>query len=262
MDAKEARWRKTYTKDIADKMVELAKAIGTRSSKSNHRVYSEVEEEMKSQVAIFREIGDLILEKEGRKFVIDSNNLDAIRLLIAYVNKWTKTLCTIGESRFGCAVDQDKSLMIMGDKGVGKTLLMQVTARLCEVLGLTESGFVNTSSSELLNYFRTNNSLDYFTYNCGRVPFKEGNPYSAKPFNVCLHDLDYQHDEKQKHYGVSMQDVMEDFLMARYELWQNQGLKYHITTNLDVAGLAKYSPRVVDRFRQHNYIRIEGRSRR
>lgn len=262
MDANEERWRATFSKEIADKMVDLAKSLGAGSPKVSQRAYEETEGEMRSQVMIFKEIGDLMLEKEGRKFTIDRNNVNIIRLLIAYVNKWTETLRVIGEKCFGGAVDQDKSLMIMGDKGVGKTLLMQVTARFCEVMQLHESGFVNTSSSELLNYFRTNNSLDYFTYNAGRVAVKEGNPYSAKPFNVCLHDLDYQHDEKQKHYGVSMQDVMEDFLMARYELWQNDGLKYHLTTNLDVSGLSRYSPRIVDRFRQHNYIRIEGRSRR
>ena len=184
---------------------------------------------MISQMRLFGEIGGMVLAREGRSFVIDKDNESVINLLIAYVNRWSDTLQTIGSKYFGTSVDPDRSLMIMGDKGVGKTLLMQVTARLCEVLGLTESGFVNTSSSELLNYFRTNSSLDYFTYNSGRVAVKEGNPYSAKPFNVCLHDLDYQHDEKQKHYGVSMQDVMEDFLMARYELWQNQGLKYHVS---------------------------------
>lgn len=243
-------------------MVRLSEELGTTPGRGGLRRYPESRDEMISQMRLFGEIGGMVLAREGRSFVIDKDNESVINLLIAYVNRWSDTLQTIGSKYFGTSVDPDRSLMIMGDKGVGKTLLMQVTARLCEVLGLTESGFVNTSSSELLNYFRTNSSLDYFTYNSGRVAVKEGNPYSAKPFNVCLHDLDYQHDEKQKHYGVSMQDVMEDFLMARYELWQNQGLKYHVTTNLDVAGLAKYSPRVVDRFRQHNYIRMTGESRR
>lgn len=243
-------------------MVDLAKALGVTPSKRSQRAYFETDDEMSSQVLIFKEIGDLILQKEGRRFIVDEDNINAIKLLVAYANRWDKTLRIIGKQHFDTDLELEKSLMIMGARGVGKTLLMQVAARFCDVMQLFESGFVNTSSSELLNYYRTNNSLDFFTYNAGRVAVKEGNPYTAKPFNVCLHDLDYGHDERQRHYGVNMQDVMEDFLMARYELWQNEGLKYHVTTNLDVTGLSKYPPRIVDRFRQHNIIRLRGTSRR
>lgn len=251
-----------YRKDIEEALTQILEQARGEQKKSAR--YPETPAELETQVQIFGDVGDALLATtENKKFTIDPGNEQIIRLLIAYLNKWEETFTTIAQRVTGTKGDIYAPLMIMGAKGVGKTLLMQVAAKFTEVMKLHRAEFLNTSASELLNCMRVNGNIDYFTYNTGRQQVKAGNPYTARPWNVCMHDLGVELDAKQNIYGTSMSAVVSDFLMARYELFQNNGLHCHITTNLSISDLwAKYPPRVVDRFKQYNFIIMEGESRR
>lgn len=229
--------------------------------------YPETEREVTNQTEIFKYIGDLILRtREGQQeFVIDEQNEKYIGYLIAYVNKWETIFNRYSAELTKIDGDLNEPIFLLGEKGVGKTLLMQITARFAEVMGLRDRTFINTSSSELLNHMRVNGDIDYYTYNIGRITPKPGNPYLSKPYSVCLHDLGVERDKesKQKIYGTDMSSVTNDFLMARYELYQNNGLMCHVTTNLGIREITSlYPPRVIDRFKQYNYITLTGDSRR
>lgn len=251
-----------YSKPIETALKALGEEQAAEGMRS--RKYEETPTELETQEKIFCDVGDILLGKsEGRTFLLDDRNRPIIRLLIAYLNRWKSIFTTYSTQLTGTEGDLFQPLMLMGEKGVGKTLLMQVAAKFCDVMKLHGSDFINTSSSELLNCMRVNGNLDFFTYNTGKTQIKAGNPYTAKPWNVCLHDLGIELDAKQNIYGTSMNAVVADFLMARYELYQNCGLMCHITTNLSMSDIyAKYPPRVVERFKQYNYIIMQGESRR
>lgn len=231
----------------------------------NEATYNETPTEMKSQMEIFREIGDIVLEEEGKKYVSDEQNEGFVRYLIAYLNRWQNTFSACALELTGADGDTDKPLFIMGQRGVGKTLHLQIAAKFATVMKLRSREFINTSASELLNYMRVKGDLDYYTYNIGRVAIKAGTLGTARPWGVCLHDLGLELDasNKQRIYGTDLVAVLNDFLMARYELYQNCGLMCHITTNLTVDQFTKnYPPRVRDRFKQYNYVTLKGASRR
>lgn len=224
--------------------------------------------ELQSQVAIFKDVGDMILEAEGKEFIIDQKNGDLVRYLICYLNRWQNPLRFYAQKiagEDGKKASLDKPIFLMGEKGVGKTLHMQIAAKFAQVLGLRSREFLNTSASELLNYMRVRGNLDYYTYNIGKAEMRAGRLGSARPWGVCLHDLGLELDasNKQRIYGTDLIAVLNDFLMARYELYQNHGLMTHITSNLTLAQFSKaYPPRVKDRFKAYNYLTITGRSRR
>lgn len=61
--------------------------------------------------------------------------------------------------------------------------------------------------------------------------------------------------ENQKSYGTSLDSVIDEFLYARYEIFQQYGKKYHITSNLGIAEFKKrFGPRLVDRFKTFNVL--------
>lgn len=234
--------------------------------KENSVRYAERKEVEDYLLGIFRDIGDAILESaESRKFRVDEDNELLIRFLIAYQCRWETRFTELSRTLTGKNGDLYAPLLLMGDKGVGKTLLMQIASRFAYVAHLNSREFINTSSSELLNAFRVGGNIDYYTYNLGKRMMREGAPHTARPFGVCLHDLGTERDDenRQKVFGTDMEAVVNDFLMARYELYQNNGLMFHITTNLDMPTIIKvYPPRVADRFKPHNQIYLKGKSRR
>ena len=73
-------------------------------------------------------------------------------------------------------------------------------------------------------------------------------------FNICLNDIGLE-TENQKSYGTSLNSVIDEFLYARYEIYQQFGKMYHITSNLDAEEFKKrFADRLVDRFKSFNLI--------
>lgn len=82
------------------------------------------------------------------------------------------------------------------------------------------------------------------------------------PFGVCLNDLGLA-TEKQKSFGTLLSQITDEFLFARYEIYQQYGKRYHITSNLTVRELKeRFEKRLIDRFKSFNVIELHGGSRR
>lgn len=225
--------------------------------------YTESKQEFYTQKEIFKKVGDMMLSSENKEFIIDDDNSLVIGYIISYLNCWENFFQLYSNELTGGDGDLFAPIYIMGEKGSGKTVLMNVASEFAMIMNLSR-WFVNTSTSELVNYFRVNSNLDYFTYNTKREYVITGDLQTAKAFGVCLHDLGFEQDSTQNIYGTKSKDVIEDFLMARYEIYQNKGLMYHITANPTPEDLAKngLSPRLVDRLKHHNKIFLPGSSRR
>lgn len=201
---------------------------------------------------------EIVLAPQRRAFVVDENNRNLIVFLLYYFNNCPLAESVFPDKRYKLA----KPLLIRGDKGVGKTLLMQLFS---EYLRRTKNpnAFFNVSVTEMVNYYTINNNLNRYTYN-DRAGTKEDNTFDGcRPSNICLNDVGLQ---SQTFFGQNPKQLVCDFLHARYEIWTQYAIRGHLTTNLTVQQLAKEFAdaygRTVDRFKSYNIIELKGASRR
>lgn len=210
------------------------------------------ETEYASHARMIRDLGNNYLRQEGRVFEIDESNSDILRFMLYYFND-----CPLAESVFPREEYRlHKNLLIVGDPGTGKTLLMQIFS---DYLRLTHNpnSFENLSVTQMMNYYKMNSCIDRFTYNERIKGAMDGNP-----FDVCLNDIGLE-TENQKSFGTSLDSVIDEFLYARYEIYQQFHKKYHITSNLSVDKFKqRFDTRLVDRFKSFNVIPLVGKSRR
>lgn len=191
--------------------------------------------------------------REFSDFVIDEHNRDVLRFLTYYFNG-----CPLAEQVFpGAGYKLHKNIMLVGEPGTGKTLIMQVFA---DYLRATrnDNQFRNISVTQLMNCQKVNGHIDRYTFN--EAGARDG--FEGAPFNVCLNDLGIK-TENQKSYGTLLTQVTDEFLFARYEIYQQQGKRFHITSNLSVRDLKqRFEARIVDRFKSFNVLELRGPSRR
>lgn len=207
---------------------------------------------------LLRVAEDIVLAPQRRKFVVDENNKKVIIFMLYYFNNCALAEQVFPDKRYKLA----KPLLIRGDKGVGKTFLMQLFS---EYLRRTKNPnfFFNVSVTEMVNYYTINNNLNRYTYN-DRSGTKEDNTFDGcRPSNVCLNDIGLQ---TQTFFGQNTKTLVSEFIHARYEIWTQWNCRGHLTTNLTVQALAKEFAdaygRTVDRFKSYNIIEMAGSSRR
>lgn len=201
---------------------------------------------------LVRQLGNDYTGREFREFEVDENNSKVLSFLLYYFNG-----CRLAEKVFP---DEDykihKNLLIVGAPGTGKTMIMQIFA---DYLRLTRnpSQFENLSVTQMMNYYKMNGHIDLYSYNEG-----QSKGFNPAPFNICLNDIGLE-TENQKSYGTSLDSVIDEFLYARYEIYQQFGKKYHITSNLNIGDFRKrFEGRLIDRFKSFNVIPLLGNSRR
>lgn len=215
----------------------------------------------------FESIASMIVAQQGDTFSKDERTANLYYFVVAYLHRWTGHFAKATNALRDLGMIQesyiDRPLCIIGDKGVGKTLLMLTASTYAEELALWDRWFISTSAQELLNHFRVNSNLDFYTYNAKREQAIMGYSFTCGVNSVCLNDLGIELESKQQHYGTDLRSVVEEFLMSRYELYQSKGSMCHVTTNLDLDKLsAEYPPRLVDRLKQYNFIFWRGSSKR
>lgn len=202
---------------------------------------------------LFLQIANKVLAYQHREFVIDDNNSKVLRFLLYYFND-----CPLAEEVFpGRGYKLHKHIMLQGNVGTGKTLLMEIFS---EYLRYTNNPnfFYNLSVTQMINYYTLHNNLDRYTFN-----EEENKGFQCKPVNICLNDIGVQ---TTTFYGMDTKVLTDEFLHARNEIWSQFHLKAHVTTNLSIEQLKeKYKDgfgRLIDRFKTYNVIPLGGNSRR
>lgn len=211
---------------------------------------------------IVKACADEIMAKRGGKFVIDSHNKSVLRLLLYYFNdtdiNYIRTYFESDADYKGVAdkFDLHKNIMLVGDVGTGKTLIMDVFALYLKRTG-NPHAYTCTSVTEMLNYYKVHNHLNKYTYNVSKRVKSE-----AEPLAYCVNDIGL---ETQKHYGNDLQVVIDEYIHARNEIYC-QGVRNHFTTNLTreqmTELLADPFGRLADRLKTYNIVPLTGESRR
>lgn len=212
------------------------------------------EAEFSRHATLVKGIADNLMLREYSTFQIDDHNAKVLRFLLYYFNG-----CKLAEDVFP---NEDyklsKNILLIGEPGTGKTLMMQIFA---DYLRATqnEMAFRNISATQLMNYHKVNGHINKYTYN---EEGKEDAFDGCAPFHICLNDLGLM-TENQKSFGTILTQITDEFLFARYEIYQQYQKRYHITSNLNVGDLKKrFEERLVDRFKSFNVIELKGGSRR
>lgn len=213
----------------------------------------EIPEVYEAHARLLIRIANKVLAYQHRQFVIDNNNRDVLRFLLYYFND-----CPLAEQVFpGRGYKLHKHILLQGNVGTGKTLLMEIFS---EYLRYTENTnfFHNLSVTQMINYYTLHNNLDRYTFN-----EEDNRGFQCKPVNICLNDIGVQ---TTTFYGMDTKVLTDEFLHARNEIWSQYHLKAHVTTNLSIEQLKeKYKDgfgRLIDRFKTYNVIPLGGNSRR
>lgn len=208
--------------------------------------------EYRAHADLIKELGNNYMGREFRKFEVDEQNAKILSFLLYYFNG-----CQYAEQVFPNEYYKvHKNLLLVGVPGTGKTMLMQIFA---DYLKLTNNPntFENLSVTQMMNYYKLHGHIDMYTYNENK-----SKGFKPNPFNICLNDIGIE-TENQKSYGTNLNSVIDEYLYARYEIYQNEFKKYHITSNLDAEEFKeRFGKRLVDRFKGFNIIPLLGNSRR
>lgn len=201
---------------------------------------------------LIKAIGDELLSMQGKEFIVDENNKSILKFLLYYFNQSEKALDIFPDKSYSL----DKQIMIIGEVGCGKTLIMQIFSEYTNRLNY-DSKFTNVSTSQMMNYYKINNHLNQYTFNEG------SNTFDGNPVNLCLNDLGLS---THKHYGNDLKELVKDFLYSRNDIYVLERKMAHITSNLSPSELSEeYSDeygRLNDRFKTYNVIHLRGQSKR
>lgn len=211
------------------------------------------EKEYIRHAGLILSLGNNYMSREFRSFDLDENNKKILRFLMYYFSN-----SRLAESVFP---NEDyrihKNLLLIGEPGTGKTINMQIFS---DYLRLTQNPnfFLNLSVTQMMNYYKIHGHIDRYTYN----ELAGNGSMEGKPMHVCLNDIGLE-TENQKSYGTSLDSVIDEYLYARYEIYQQYFIKYHMTSNLTVKELKeRFGDRLIDRFKSFNVLVLTGESRR
>lgn len=207
--------------------------------------------EYQRHLYVIKNIGDALLSREGKRFVIDEANGNVIRFLLLYFNDHRECETVFPDLHHVL----EKNLLIVGEAGTGKTMLMEIFS---QYLQLTKNRLAYRCSSmaKLVNYYKIYSHINKYTFNEDKETGK------CNPVALCLNDIGLE-VESQKSYGTDIRDVVDEFLYARYEIYQQWYLRTHLTSNYDVEDFKhRFNYRINDRFKSYNLIPLTGYSRR
>lgn len=168
----------------------------------------------------------------GKKFIVPDIEKPIVFALLAWMLKDDLVALEMG-------FDLKKGILLSGPIGCGKTTLfkiMQTFTASIQKFGIVSTRQVTSEFMQSGYQVLENYSKGYFSHD------------SRKPKVYCFDDLGVE--TSSKYYGNDC-NVMAEILLTRYDLFKEQGLITHVTTNLSADELeSAYGNRLRSRMRE------------
>ena len=146
--------------------------------------------------------------------------------------------------------DIKKGIYMFGNFGCGKTSIFGLFSKYLSIyFPFSGYGFGNVSIEEVVDEYKKTNSIEKYVIS----------ENTGKPFRLCLHEIGKEIDEK--HYGTSINQVINSLMMRRYEIFQKYGTVTHVTSNFHPRALKCFDNAVIDRMKEmFNFVEWKGES--
>ncbi len=179
-----------------------------------------------------------------KDFLFDDENLDFIRLLCLYFAKDNRFNTMELNDNSNCINERnlDKGLLIFGNYGFGKSLIIKAFKN----ISIPGNRFYYHHANEIVMEYSKNGYA-------GLETFLKSN---------CYYD-DLGTEDKAGHYEQK-KELFKTIIEARYNQFINQGIRTHISTNLNPDEIAeRYGERIESRiYEMFNIIVVSGTDRR
>ena len=197
---------------------------------------------------MFLEEANLCLLKEKRAFEIDANNEKVLEFMFAYFSN-----SDLLEKKYNGRLN--KGILLYGNIGVGKSFVFEILDALHQKHKYGGFAVRNVSTLTLMD-----ETIRYLS-NPGLA--QNDKTLYQQYSKSTIHFEDLGRERKINHFGNSI-EIMDEYLLLRYNEFRKSGLKTYITTNLNLEELEKrYSPQLYDRlFQMFKILELQGNSRR
>lgn len=155
--------------------------------------------------------------------------------------------------------DLQKGIALLGLYGVGKSTILQIMHEFINrCFRFSPNMFRISSTEEIITLSQSENFTEsVLLFNS--KPNLYGIP-QRKPIHVLINEFGNQYN--MKNFGTDVNELVDVFIMKRYDIMQQYGKVTHITTNYGTKELkSMFDPRIVDRFKEmFNMIELPGKS--
>jgi DNA replication protein DnaC len=158
-------------------------------------------------------------------------------------------------------LDQNKGIALTGTYGVGKSTIFRVFHEYLRTKYPFNSNlFIIISIEDLISELNENDWVNKKYTNNNKEDMR-GGKYND-PRHILVNEFGFQYNIKS--FGTDVNELIEAWLMKRYDIFQQQKKLVHITTNFSKKELeSKFHPKIVDRFKEmFNFIEYNGKSMR
>ena len=199
----------------------------------------------KSSCELAKDIFWKYAQKQAKKelkteFFIDSENQNTVKGFVAYFTGNIETMQELG-------IDSRKGVIIFGNPGSGKSILFRILKECVhsdKVVQLGDKMILEKQLFRRMSFHTCEHMAKYFMLK-GEIELHKFGKDSQK--HICFDDLGAE--ELRNLYG-NKKEVMVDLINERYDLFLNQGLLTHFTTNLNPEEIEqRYSKRVRSRLK-------------
>ena len=176
----------------------------------------------------------------GKKYEVNEHNKYQIKVVFNYF---------LGVNT---EIDLNKGVLLCGEFGTGKsTLFASMRKYINTLFPYNPNAFKITSTEEIINFKSGLNESDLLFNSEDEI---------IKPVHLLINE--FGHNYNIKIYGSDAEDIIESFLMKRYDIFQQYNKVTHITTNLTKqAMIDNLKPVIFDRFKEmFNIIELNGES--
>lgn len=145
-------------------------------------------------------------------------------------------------------LDTRKGIALFGNFGAGKTTAFKVFHTYLKTrYPFTSNLFVISSIEDLISELNNQNWIDRVLTNNKKTD-PRGGSYND-PKHVLINEFGFRYNIKN--YGTDVNELIEAWIMKRYDIFQQFGKVVHITSNFNAKELEeKFHTKIVDRFRE------------